>query len=59
MQLQNIIKLVEVVNTQLAEMDTSIIQGDIESHIQALLADELDWCKGKENLYTNNHIKKI
>jgi len=28
-------------------------------HIQSLLANELDRCKGKGNSYTNNHIKKI
>jgi len=28
-------------------------------HIQALLVDELNQYKGKENLYTDNHIKKI
>ena len=86
-QLQNIIKLAEVVNTQLAEIETTIlqasnsyknqstkdifsilqdlqniIQGDIENqayHIQTLLADELDICKGKENMYAEKHIKEI
>jgi len=28
-------------------------------HIQLLLADELDRYKGKENPYTDNHIKEI
>ena len=28
-------------------------------HIQTLLADELDRCKGKENTYAEEHIKKI
>jgi len=28
-------------------------------HIQALLADELDICKGKENSQADDHIKKI
>ena len=77
MQLQNIIKLVGVANTQLAEIKTTILQAsgkyrtqttrnifsilenlwniiqeNMENqayHIQALLANELDICKGKEN----------
>ena len=28
-------------------------------HIQKLLADELDNCKGKGNNYVKGHIKKI
>jgi len=28
-------------------------------HIQKLLADELDNCKGKENNYVERHIKEI
>ena len=28
-------------------------------HIQMLLADELDNCKGKGNTYTDEHIKEI
>ena len=28
-------------------------------HIQVLLVDELDNCTGKENIYTDRHIKKI
>ena len=28
-------------------------------HIQMLLADELDNCKGKGNTYANKHIKEI
>ena len=86
-QLQNIIKLAEVANVQLAEMETnilqasdiyktqitgdifsileelwSIIQGDMETqayHIQVLLANELNRCKGRGNTYTDNHIKEI
>ena len=40
----------------------NIIQGDMESqayHIQSLLANELDRCKGKGNTYANKHIKEI
>ena len=86
-QLQNIIKLVKVANTQLAEIEITILQasnsyktqntGDIFSisqdlqniiqeniknqayHIQTLLADELNRCKGKENTYIKEHIKEI
>ena len=28
-------------------------------HIQTLLANELDKCKGKEKVYTKEHIKEI
>ena len=28
-------------------------------HIQVLLANKLDKCKGKENTYTDNHIREI
>ena len=28
-------------------------------YIQTLLVDELDNCKGKENTYTDRHIKEI
>ena len=80
MQLQNIMKLAEEVNIQIAEIKSTILQasdnhqtqiaGDIFNitkdlqnivqsnienqayHIQKLLADELDECKGKENDYT-------
>ena len=79
MQLQNIMKLAEEVNIQIAEIKSTILQasdnhqtqiaGDIFNitkdlqnivqsnienqayHIQKLLADELDECKGKENDY--------
>ena len=82
LQLQNIVKLVEVANIQLAEIETTIlqasgkyrtqtagdifsisdnlqniIQGDMESqahHIQALLTNELDICKGKGNPQAND-----
>jgi len=40
----------------------NIIQGDMESqayHIQVLLANELDICKGKGNPQANEYIKKI
>ena len=40
----------------------NIIQSDIENkvyHIQKLLVDELDKCKGKENNYMEEHIKEI
>ena len=87
LQIQNIIKLVEVVNIQLAEIKTTalqasnnyriqtvrdifsilqdsqnIIQSNMENqvhHIQMLLADELDNCKGKGNTYADEHIKEI
>ena len=87
MQIQNIIKLVEVANTQLAEIKTiilqasnnyrmqtvryifsilqdlwNIIQGNMKNqahHIQMFLADEFDSCKGKGNIYTDEHIKEI
>ena len=87
LQIQNIIKLAKVANTQLAEIKTTIlqasnnyrtqmagdissisqdlqniIQGDMENqayHIQMLLADKLDSCKGKGNIYADEHIKKI
>jgi len=39
-----------------------IIQSDMENqvyHIQALLADELDNCKGKGNQYAKTYIKEI
>ena len=86
-QLQNIIKLAEEANTQIAEIKSTIsqasnnyqtqtagdifsiseelwniIQSDIENqayHIQKLLADKLDNCKGKEKDYTEGHIKEI
>ena len=38
------------------------IQGDMENqvyHIQSLLANGLNRCKGKGNSYIKNHIKKI
>ena len=28
-------------------------------HIQTILADKLDRCKGKENCYAEEHIKEI
>jgi len=28
-------------------------------HIQTLLVDELDNCKGKENMYVDGHIEEI
>ena len=84
LQLQNIIKLAEEANTQMAEIKITILQasnnyriqivGDIFSdlqniiqsdmenqayHIQMLLVDELDNCKGKGNIYTDEHIKEI
>ena len=87
LQLQNIIKLAEVANIQLAEIKIMVLQasdtyrtpivGDIFSisedlwdiiqenmenqahHIQSLLADELDRCKGKGNSQVDDHIKKI
>lgn len=87
MQLQNIIKLVEEANIQIAEIEVTIlqashnywtqtagnifsiskdlqniIQSDIENqayHIQTLLVDKLDSCKGKENIYTEENIKEI
>ena len=87
LQLQNIIKLVEEANTQMAEIEMTILQvsnnyriqtvGDIFSisedlwnivqsnmenqayHIQMLLVDELDNCKGKGNTYADRQIKKI
>jgi len=40
----------------------NIIQSDIENqayHIQKLLADELNNCKGKGNEYVEGHIKEI
>ena len=77
LQLQNIVWLAKVIDTQLTEIKTTIlqasntykiqiaedifniskdlqniIQGDMENqahHIQTLLANELDKCKGKEN----------
>ena len=87
MQLQNIIKLAQEVNTQVAEIEATILQascnyrtqivGDIFSisedlqniiqsdmenqayHIQTLLVDELDSCKGKGKVYTEEYIKEI
>ena len=40
----------------------NIIQSDMKNqvyHIQTLLVDELDNCKGKENEYTKAHIQEI
>ena len=40
----------------------NIVQSDMENqayHIQALLADKLYNCKGKENKYAEAYIKKI
>ena len=40
----------------------NIIQGDMENqvyHIQTLLANKLDRCKGKGNAYAEEHIKEI
>ena len=40
----------------------NIVQSDIENqayHIQKLLVNELDNCKGKENDYTEGYIKEI
>jgi len=40
----------------------NIIQSDMENqayHIQKLLADKLDNCKGKGNDYAEGHIKEI
>ena len=40
----------------------NIIQSDMENqvyHIQQLLVDKLDNCKGKGNKYAEEHIKKI
>ena len=40
----------------------NIIQRGMENqmyHIQTLLADELDTCKEKENIYADEHIKEI
>ena len=87
MQLQNIVKLVEEANVQIAETESTILQasnnfqtqtaGDIFSisedlqnivqsdmenqayHIQKLLADELDNCRGKGNNYVEGHITEI
>ena len=84
---KKIIKLAEVVNTQITEIETTIlqassnhktqivkdifsiledlqniIQSDIESqayYIQALLVNELDNCKKKENMHADEHIKEI
>ena len=44
------------------DQNNNFIQGDIENkayHIQTLLADELDKCKGKGNTYAEKHIKEI
>ena len=87
MQLQNIIKLAEEANTQIAEIEGTIlqashnyqtqtvadifsisedlhniIQSDMENqvyHIQQLLVDDLDNCKGKGNQYAEEYIKEI
>ena len=87
LQVQNIVKLAEVANTQLAEIEMTIlqasndyktqnardifsisqdlqniIQGDMENqvyHIQTLLVDKLDKCKGKGKAYAKEHIKEI
>ena len=40
----------------------NIIQGDMKNkayHIQALLADKLDKCKGRENTQADKHIQTI
>ena len=40
----------------------NIIQGDMENqvyHIQTLLVDKLDKCKGKGKVYPKEHIKNI
>jgi len=40
----------------------NIIQRGMENqvyHIQTLLADELDTCKEKGNIYADEHIKEI
>jgi len=86
-QLQNIIKLAEEANTQIAEIEgmilqashnyqtqtaadifsisenlCNIIQSDMENqvyHIQQLLVDELDNCKGKGNQYAEEHIYRM
>ena len=86
-QLQNIIRLAEEANIQIAEIETTILQAsdnywtqtvrdifsiseDLQNivqsdmknqvyHIQKLLVDELDNCKGKENTYADRHIKEI
>ena len=86
-QLQNITQLAEVVNIQLVEIKTTILQAskihkmqnraDIFSisqelqniiqdnmenqahHVQIFLADKLDNCKGKENIYADKYIEKI
>ena len=87
LQFQNIIKLAEKANAQIAEIKSTILQAsdnyqmqmasdifsiskDLQNivqsnmenqvyHIQKLLADELDNCKGKGNDYTERHIKEI
>ena len=87
LQFQNIIKLTKEANTQIAEIEMTILQashnywiqtaGDIFSiskdlqnniqsdmenqmyHIQTLLVDKLDSCKGKGNKYTEGQIKEI
>ena len=87
LQLQNITKLVEEANIQIAEIERmilqashnyqiqtagdifsisedlqNIIQSDMENqvyHIQQLLVDKLDNCKGKGNKYAKEHIKEI
>jgi len=84
---QNIVKLANVTNNQLANIKTTLLQtekkyeiqirGDIYSiseelkniihrnmkwqshHIQVLLADVLDQCRGKENKWVDEHIKVL
>ena len=61
-QLQSIIQLAEVVNTQLVEIKTTILQASNimkAYHMQKLLTNKLDRCKGRENAYANNYIKEI
>lgn len=63
LQIQNIIRLAEVANTQLVKIETTILQvSNIKNqvyYIQALLADELDKCKEKGNTQADNYIKII
>ena len=63
LQIQNIIRLAEVANTQLVKIETTILQvSNIKNqvyYIQALLADELDKCKEKGNIQADNYIKII
>ena len=85
LQIQNLVRLANVVKNQLANIETillqtkethkmhisrdiysiskelrNIIYGDMKwqaHHIQVLLANELDWYKGKEEEVVDKHIK--